>query len=44
MVKDAKFLHAGNKDSDQTAHMSEGTFCNVAHLTSLQLVLIAMWP
>ena len=26
IARDATFLHADNKDSDQTAHMSAGTF------------------
>ena len=30
IAKDAKFLHADNEDSDQTAHMSEGTFSHIS--------------
>ena len=34
-TKDAKFLHADNEDSNQTVHMSEGTFTHVTtHIKS----------
>ena len=36
IAKDATFLHAGSEDSDQTAHISEGTLSDVSvHLDFL---------